>query len=711
MDFDIDSGLVSSAIPLPAQFCMICLDTTENCKLYPVHKYNLAAEFQKLTGISLQLQGDVHFVPQFCTECAHRLGNCSTFRDKSLRAYRLLQDLVKKHETLTTQNIRTIDRKENQLSSNIGKKIYEPDYCDFHLTDIKIHYNPQKKDVKKESVVLEDTEPIFNVKCEVEIFNSDTFDGAIIISKDDTDNKKNQSAIKDLKNDTESKDHDIDIDVCDDTDYLNYDMGNETDRKIKREKIINKKQIRNSRTKINTVKGRKKPIKSEHRVLKKKPVQKDSVNENKLSDIVVKIVKKRVRKKKLPPGTKRVPKTKLDLKLIEEIELTQEQQIAEILKRQASDNYKNSSHKCNICYKGYYHLEAYNAHMDRHTDKFGLFECDVCRLRFKSKFTLKKHMYNHRVIYKCTKCQFVSNHRTAVVHHERWHDGKIYKCTHCEEKFTKCTSLMSHIRIKHPSDYVCTQCGFSFIGERGLHLHMRKKHSFVDTQNLAGPLCEPCNIRFASGEAYLQHMQASPKHAPVGQLRPNCPNQKKMNKKMSIDCEQCGVKLESLRQYSMHFKAEHPDKVRTQFPKDKVTLESNVMCEKCGKTFTAPVYLRDHMQKHTGIKLYKCDICDKSFMQKSTLTNHIHRHSDNLACDVCHKPFSNAANLQRHMVSHQAVRPYYKCDFCGKSYTSIPGRDLHVAHVHLNVPWPKRVRGKRSRAKARRYSVTSDSLD
>lgn len=49
-------------------------------------------------------------------------------------------------------------------------------------------------------------------------------------------------------------------------------------------------------------------------------------------------------------------------------DLTFEEQVAEIEKRQESANYKNSVFKCTECFKGFLDEDAYNGHMSRHTD-------------------------------------------------------------------------------------------------------------------------------------------------------------------------------------------------------------------------------------------------------------------------------------------------------------------------------------------------------
>lgn len=45
-------------------------------------------------------------------------------------------------------------------------------------------------------------------------------------------------------------------------------------------------------------------------------------------------------------------------------------------------------------------------------------------------------------------------------------------------------------------------------------------------------------------------------------------------------------------------------------------------CPYCGKKFSRPVYLNDHVRSHTGEKPFQCNICLKKFGAKRNLTQH-----------------------------------------------------------------------------------------
>ena len=57
-----------------------------------------------------------------------------------------------------------------------------------------------------------------------------------------------------------------------------------------------------------------------------------------------------------------------------------------------------------------------------------------------------------------------------------------------------------------------------------------------------------------------------------------------------------------------------------------------------------------HKVFHTGVKPHECDICEKTFSQKSGLARHkiIHTIIKPFSCDLCQKSFSQSFHLTQH---------------------------------------------------------------
>ncbi|KAJ2941928.1 hypothetical protein O0L34_g10745 [Tuta absoluta] len=104
-----------------------------------------------------------------------------------------------------------------------------------------------------------------------------------------------------------------------------------------------------------------------------------------------------------------------------------------------------------------------------------------------------------------------------------------------------------------------------------------------------------------------------------------------------------------------------------------------------------------HSRSTAGERPFKCTECSKSFQMKQRLVAHRRVHSAVKAsylCNLCGKHFSTHSNRQRHMIIHTGLRPF-RCEMCEKSFKHASEKRAHITYVHLKKPWPKRSRGKR----------------
>lgn len=150
--------------------------------------------------------------------------------------------------------------------------------------------------------------------------------------------------------------------------------------------------------------------------------------------------------------------------------------------------------------------------------------------------------------------------------------------------------------------------------------------------------------------------------------------------KAGSDCPLCvRCKIPSAVAYENHF--------RTHF------IDPEFTCKDCSKTFYESDRLQIHIKRfhskfcmnffcyeivhlffisHVGSMNFSCDLCGRTFRDKSGMKRHVtgvHLNKRDFTCYLCPKSFSASYNLKEHLFSvHKEASQFYTCDMCSGNF-------------------------------------------
>ena len=216
----------------------------------------------------------------------------------------------------------------------------------------------------------------------------------------------------------------------------------------------------------------------------------------------------------------------------------------------------------------------------------------------------------------------------------------IRKCQRKKRRNQK--SLYTHIRSKHRNEIIA----------KALPDRMS-----VDNQECVGSVCKKVYCRKSLGKKLWCK---------------KCLNDLKLVKEMKKEskaglCPECGLSVRDLNRQNNHHHAHNIEKqicnvCSLEFScleflnKHKKNTHEKVPCTQCGKFFGA-IRMNRHIQAvHTpdNEKKYRCDTCDKGFVENQRLSEHLNIHTGEkpFKCKLCPASFASQGTHAMHERGH-----------------------------------------------------------
>ncbi len=277
----------------------------------------------------------------------------------------------------------------------------------------------------------------------------------------------------------------------------------------------------------------------------------------------------------------------------------------------------------------------------------------------------RRVMENNFLFYCCTQCQFRCNGWESFKQHKQAeYEAEDPEKIHEQEGFSYKRKMCTNYAY-----YYCTQCEFRCHSWDFFKEHKQDEVEASDPDKIHERDGLSYKRIMSNNFAQYQCLQCKYKCQPWNSYKIHCVNKHSaqnvdLRECARYQCSACGKLFGDKFQLEIHTNAVH-------------TKEKSYICEICGYFTYNYSKFKDHIRhKHTENEKYRCTFpgCLKQFTSKGALSDHLDRHSGvrKYKCIKCAKCYKTDKDLRQHMITHNAVGKY-RCEKC-----------LHTFHFGCN---------------------------